>query len=360
MSLLSPSLHFRYLSKMYIKNTLAILFGLSFTFAIIDYFHFAQHLDISPNYKILYIFYKWEEATGLLYPLTLVFALIMTKLTLVKNNTMGALHAFGYDKKRLFFPLLSVASVTYVIFLILNTTEFAYAQDKAGALIKNELDVYDVNDVFFKYNDTFVYVKRLDPVKKIIKDITIFKVEGHQVRYTINAPKALFDGTKWHAKDATVKTHIYEKNILQRYTVEHKENIETLEGYKPKIIESLYEGKPLNTMDAYQSWSLLDKQALNTDTIRAGFYDKVVRPLFALALLLILFFKLPFHARMVNLGAVIAFALAITFAIWGLLYGLSLLGSNGILIPELTAVLPIVLLWIYAVYVYFTDEKTIG
>jgi lipopolysaccharide export system permease protein len=143
---------------MYIKNLLTILFGLSFTFAIIDYFHFAQHLDISPNYKILYIFYKWEEAMGLLYPLTLVFALIMTKLTLVKNNTMGALHAFGYDKKRLLSSLLSVASVTYVIFLVLNTTEFAYAQDKASALIKNELHAYDVNDLFFKYNDTFVYI----------------------------------------------------------------------------------------------------------------------------------------------------------------------------------------------------------
>ncbi len=360
MSLLSPSLHFRYLSKLYVKNLLAILVGLSFAYAVIDYFQFAQHLDVSSNYKILYIFYKWEEALGLLYPLAIVFALIMTKLTLVRNNTMGALHAFGYDKKRLLFPFFTVASLIYAIFLILQTTEFSYAQDKAGALIKNELDVYDVNDIFFKYNDTFVYINTLDPIKKVIEDITIFKVEGHQVRYTINAPKALFDGTKWHAKDATIKTHIYENNILQRYTVEHKDNIETLEGYKPKIIESLYEGKSLNTMDAYQSWVLLDKQDLDTNTIRAVFYDKTVIPLFALALLVILFFKLPFHARMVNLGAVVAFSMAITFAIWGLLYGLALLSSNGVLIPELTAVLPIVLLWIYAIYVYFTDEKTIS
>ncbi|PHS41817.1 MAG: hypothetical protein COB07_01900 [Sulfurovum sp.] len=360
MSLLYPSLHFRYLSKLYIKNLLAILLGLSFAYAVIDYFQFAQHLDVASNYKILYIFYKWEEALGTLYPLATVFALIMTKLALVKNNTMGALHAFGYNKKRLLLPLFTVASVTYAIFLILQTTEFAYAQDKAGALVKNELDVYDVNDIFFKYDDTFVYIKTLDPIKKIIEDITIFKVEGHQVRYTINAPKAEFDGTKWHAKDATIKTHIYENNILQRYKVEHKDNIETLEGYKPKIIESLYEGKSLNTLDAYQSWILLGKQGLDTDTIRAIFYDKVVVPLFALALLVILFFKLPFHARMVNLGAVIAFSMAITFSSWGLLYGLSLLSSNSILIPELTAILPVVLLWIYAIYVYFTDEKTIS
>ncbi len=86
------------------------MFGLSFAFAAIDYFQHVQKLDVASNYKILYIFYMWQEALGLLYPLAIVFALIMTKLALVKNNTMGAFHAFGYDKKRLFMPLFTVAS----------------------------------------------------------------------------------------------------------------------------------------------------------------------------------------------------------------------------------------------------------
>ena len=120
MSIIYPSLHFRYLSKMYLKNLLSVLFGLSFAFATIDYFQHIQQLNVATNYKILYIFYMWQEALGLLYPLAIVFALIMTKLTLVKNNTMGALHAFGYDKKRLFLPLFAVGSITYAIFLFLH------------------------------------------------------------------------------------------------------------------------------------------------------------------------------------------------------------------------------------------------
>lgn len=359
MSLLNPSLHFTYLAKLYIKNLLAVLFGLSFSFAAIDYFQHAQELSVTSNYQVLYIFYMWQEALGLLYPLAIVFALIMTKLSLVKNNTMGAFHAFGYDKKRLFLPLFTVGSLTYLIFLTLHTTEFSYAKDKAEFLLKNELNAYDVNDLFFKYNDTFVYINKLDPIEKKIEDITIFKVEGYQVRYTINAPIAKFDGEKWTAYDAKLKTHIYEKDELKRYTVEHKESIETLEGYKPKIIESLYEGKALNIIDAYTTWKLLNKQNLNSDKIRATLYDKVVIPLFSIALLLILFFKLPFHARMINIGAVIALSLTATFVIWGALFGLSQIGSNGVLIPELTAVLPIVLLWSYAIYVYFTDEKSL-
>ena len=360
MSIFYPSLHFRYMAHLYIKNLVAILFGLSFSFAAIDYFQHVEKLSVTANYKILYIFYMWQEALGLLYPLAIVFAVIMTKLALVKSNTMGVLHAFGYSKNILFFPLLIVGVITYGIFTFLHTTEFSYAKDKAKVLLENQINAYDVNDLFFKYNDSFVYIKTLDPVEKKIEDMTIFKVEGYQVHYTINAPIALFNGTEWDAQNATLKTHIYENGKLKKYTVEHKKNIKTLEEYKPKIIESLYEGKALNIIDAYNTWKLLNKQNLNSDKIRAALYDKIIVPLFAIALMLILFFKLPFHARMMNLGSVIALSLGATFVIWGILFGLNQMGSNGVLIPELTAILPISLLWIYAIYVYFTDEKSIA
>jgi len=352
------SLHFYYLAKLYLKNLVAILFGLSFAFAAIDYFQSSQSLN-SFSFKILYIFYMWQEAIGLLYPLAIVFALIMTKLSLIKNNNMGAFHAFGYSKKRLIFPIFIVAALSYALLTFLHTTEFSYAKDKANLLLKNQLGAYDVNNLFFKYNDTFVYIKKLDPVEKKITDMTIFKVEEYQVRYTIKAPLAVFDGKQWDAQNAVIKKHVYVNGILEKYVVEHKAHIKTLNGYKPKIIESLYEGKTLNILDAYNTWQLLDRQHLNSDKVRAAFYDKVIVPLFSLALLVILFFKLPFHARMMNMGAVIAASLGVTFVIWGILFGLNQIGSNGVLSPEMTAILPIVLLWVYTIYLFFTDERRI-
>lgn len=359
MSFFGLPLYFIYLAKLYSKNLLAVLLGLSFAFAVIDYFQYMQQLKVASNYRILYIFYTWEAALGLLYPLAIIFALIMTKLALVKNNTMAALHAFGYDKKRLFLPLFTVALATYAVFFVLNSTEFSYARDKASFILDNQIGANDVDDLFFKYNDTFVYIAKLDPVAKKINDMTIFKVEGHQVLYTISAPFANFDEDKWIAHDATLKTHMYENGALNHYVVEHKERIETLEGYKPKIIESLYAGKSLTTVDAYYAWKLLKKQHLNSDKIRAAFYDKVVVPLSSLMLVLILFFKLPFHARMMNVGAVVSLALGSTFMIWGMLYGLGQIGLNGVLIPELTALLPVVLLGGLAMYIYLTDERSL-
>ena len=360
MSLPNPPRYFSYIAKHYIKNLLAILFGLAFAFAAIDYFQHIQKLDVAGNYKILYIYYMWQEALGLLYPLAIVFALIMTKLTFVKQNTMGAFHAFGYSKKRLVVPLMSVAVLTYALFTYLHTTEFSYAKDKATVLLEKQLNAYDVNDLFFKYNDTFVYMKKLDPIHKKLEDITIFKVSGYRVLYTIHAPYAVFDGEEWDAKDATLKTHIYEDGKLVRYQIEHKKNIKTLKGYKPKIIESLYQGKALNIIDAYTTWKLLEEQHLNSDKIRAVLYEKTVMPLFALAMLLILFFKLPFHARMMHIGVVIASALGSTFVVWGILFGLNQIGANGVLPPEVTVILPIGVLWVYAIYVFFTNERSIA
>jgi len=353
-----PPLYFIYLAKLYTKNFFALLFGLSFAFAVIDYFQYSQKLGESSNHKILYIFYMWQEALGLLYPLVLIFALIVTKISLIKNNTMVALHAFGYTKKQLFFPFLTVALLVYFVFVFLNMTEFAYAKDKASALLKNRYNEYNINNLFFKYNDTFVYVNKLDPIEKKIYDMTLFKVSKDQVRYTIHAPYAFFDHELWVAKDAYIKTHIYDKNgSLQRYNLLFKERIETLKGYKPKIIESLYEGKALNILDAYNTWQLLSVQHLNSEKIRALLYNKTIFPLFAIAMLLILFFKLPIHARMMHIGVAVAFSLGATFGVWGMLFGLNQIGTNGLVMPEVSSIVPIVLLWMYAIFLYGTKEK---
>jgi lipopolysaccharide export system permease protein len=63
---------------------------------------------------------------------------------------------------------------------------------------------------------------------------------------------------------------------------------------------------------------------------------------------------------MMNVGRIVAFSLGVTFMIWGVLFGLNQIGTNGVLIPEFTAILPIIILWVYAIYVYITDERNLG
>jgi lipopolysaccharide export LptBFGC system permease protein LptF len=59
---------------------------------------------------------------------------------------------------------------------------------------------------------------------------------------------------------------------------------------------------------------------------------------------------------MVNLSATLALALGGTIVVWGILFGLGRIGYNGVILPELTSLLPIFLLTLYAIYTYLCHE----
>jgi len=357
---LTPKLYFRYLLKHYTLNLIAMLLGLSLAFSIIDFFqHMSSLGSTTLSNKILYIFYIWQEALKLLYPLAIIFALIITQLSLVKHNNLSALYAFGYRKKDIVKPFLLVSFLVYAIFAFLTTTEFSYAKEKAYSILENRAYNYNVDDIFFKYQDTFVYMQKLYPVERTIQNVTIFKVKGKKVLYTIHAPYAIYNGTSWEAKDAELKTHNYIDGKLHSYSIEHKESIETLKGYKPKIIRSIYEGEALSSVDAYNTYKLLKKEHINTDKVKSTLYASLVVPVFAIAMVIILFFRMPYLSRMSNQGLTIAYSLGATFLIWGVFYGLQQVAKSGSVAPEIVLVLPVSLLWMYALYLYFFDEKNI-
>ncbi|HHD72481.1 MAG TPA: YjgP/YjgQ family permease [Epsilonproteobacteria bacterium] len=359
MSYLRPKLYFRYLAKHYFINFVALLLGLSLAFAMIDYFQHSQQLQFSSNYLILYLFLMWQEALAQLYPIAIVFAGIMTLVALIKSSNMVVLYSFGYTKRQLFLPFLAVATMIYLTFIALHTTEFSYAKDKAQAMLEDGMRAYAVSDLFFIYEGDFVYAKTLDPIKKEMTKVTLFKLSGNDLLYTIHAEEAKFDGEAWKAKNIVIKRFVYDENGLKRYTVEKQDRLSTLVGYKPKMIESIYEGKALNIIDANHAWRLLSKQNLNTKKLRSSLNNKVIFPLFSIGLLLLIFFKMPFHARYMNLPVVLSVSLGVTFLVWGLLFALNQMGNNGVVSPAFAIPLPVALILLYAVYIYFRGKETI-
>jgi len=164
-----PKLYCRYLAKHYIINFLALLIGLSIAFAMIDYFQHSRQLAFSSNYTILYLFFMWQEALGQLYPIAIVFAGIMTKMTMIKSSNMVALYSFGYTKRQLFFPFFVMSFMIYLLFIGLQTTEFSYAKDKAQAMLEDGMRAYALNDLFFIYELKTNYYSEYRHIKKEMK-----------------------------------------------------------------------------------------------------------------------------------------------------------------------------------------------
>jgi lipopolysaccharide export system permease protein len=349
---------FKYVALHYVKHMLIILLGLTGLFAGLDYLMNGSSLN-SFNIKILYAFSKWQEALNLLYPLAIIFGAIWTYISFVKNHTLSSFYALGVTRKELLRPFLLIATITYLFFLGLNFTSFATANDTAKKVKKNQYGVSKTEDLFFKYDDSFVYIGALIPQRYKIEDLTIFKMKNNEVTETFTAKEAWYNIHEWVAFDVTKKSKQVDKNGSEYLKIEKIVRLHTLKDYQPKILTSIYNGKELTLDAAIAAKKLLANQGLSTEALRADIYGKIVLPLFAIALMIILILSFPFHARYMNITATTMKALGGTLFIWGILFALQRIGENGTVMPEVAIILPIILLFVYALYTFKEADNQI-
>jgi lipopolysaccharide export system permease protein len=306
------------------------------------------------NIKVLYIFNRWQESLNLLYPLAIAFGAIWTKISFIKNNTLIALYSLGVSQRDIFKPFLALAILTYVIFVGLNFTQFALASDIARAIKKGRYNISNsTDDMFFKYNSSFIYAKRLIVKESRFEGLKIFIIDGQDVVELQEAKEAIFKDGYWLAKDVTIKRVVDDKSRLE---ISHRDTLITLKGYNPKILNSIYENRRLTLYESVMADRLLLAQGITTTKIRADIYSKVLTPLFSITILIILIFSIPSHARYLNMVIVTAQTLGGTLFMWGVLFALNRMGQNGVISPELASILPITLLWVVGLYIYNSAE----
>ncbi len=335
---------------------LTVLLALSLLFTGLDFLMTNSSLP-SFNIKVLYIFNRWQESLNLLYPLAIAFGAIWTKISFIKNNTLIALYSLGVSQRDIFKPFLALAILTYVIFVGLNFTQFALASDIARAIKKGRYNISNsTDDMFFKYNSSFIYAKRLIVKESRFEGLKIFIIDGQDVVELQEAKEAIFKDGYWLAKDVTIKRVVDDKSRLE---ISHRDTLITLKGYNPKILNSIYENRRLTLYESVMADRLLLAQGITTTKIRADIYSKVLTPLFSITILIILIFSIPSHARYLNMVIVTAQTLGGTLFMWGVLFALNRMGQNGVISPELASILPIALLSILALYIYSSSNSKI-
>jgi len=328
---------------------LIILLGITGLFAGLDFLMNASSLP-SFNVKVLYAFSRWEEAVNLLYPLVIILGAIWTKIAFIKSNTIGSFYALGISRKRLFIPFFVVAFSTYLLIVALNFTSFAKGNDRADMLQRNQNAMSPTHDLFFKYNDSFVFIKELVPQMYKMEGLVIFKLHDHQMVQMLEAKEAWYNIGEWVATDVVSKKIVEDEQGNKSLKVEKIEILHTLKNYQPKILKFIYDSQQLTIDEIYKAKTLLENQGLRTESLRADMYSRVVTPLFSIALVMILLFSFPFHARYMKIGVMGMQTIGITLFIWGILFAFQRIGMSGVINPEIIIITPIALLWIYALY----------
>jgi lipopolysaccharide export system permease protein len=141
-----------------------------------------------------------------------------------------------------------------------------------------------------------------------------------------------------------------------KLNIRYESSLETLEGFKPKILDNVYESKSdFSIIDAVSAIILLKAQKINTNKIRAILYNQIVIPFFVIPVILLVYAYSSLNSRFFNLGKFTSFSIFGTLIIWGMFFILYKFTYGGVLIPEFSILLPMIL-WVI-VSLYFYNKK---
>ncbi|MBE0514644.1 LptF/LptG family permease [Sulfurimonas sp.] len=342
---------FKYISLHYIKYFLIILSALVMFLVGFDYMGSAEKLDISANLLLIYFVYKIFFAIDMLLPLSLIFAMISTKIFLIRSNALVSFYSLGYSRVDILRPFVVVSTVAILIFISLHSvSNFARADEMAKNIRKNAQYLSPTRDLFFTYKDKFVYFSKMLPLQESAEDIRVFSFSNNSLKEVLVAKKARYLNDAWHINAADIITKpdkIHFDSLGIRVTKE--QNLRILQDFRPKMLDQVYEGKVNFTIkDAIDAYMLLSDQKINTDVVKSSLYKIFIYPFFVPSLVVIIFFFVPISVRFLNVSLFSFAAIISSLIIWAVLFALIELSSHKTLSSEAGIILPVVILFLIA------------
>ncbi len=348
----------KYISLLYLKNLAVVFLALSLFFVGIDLLQHLKDIPSSANLQILYIIYKFLESINYILPISLIFAMIFTKMKMIKNSELISLYSFGISKNMVITPIFLISLLITLIYIALNATPFAYSGEYAKNIRKYKRLASTSSDLFLKNYNTYVYIKYLNPFTKSAKDIKLFVTKNGDLNKIISAKSARFKNNVWELNNVEIihKPKVSE-NKMGAIKIDKKDKIFALQNFKPKIITNIFEGKTSFTIiDAINAINLLKPQDLNIEKIKASLYLMTIFPLFAPFFILLSFYFIPISSRFFDTALFATVFILASLILWGILFVLAKITINGIISPEIGILLPILALFLYSIYLYIKNK----
>ena len=347
----------KYILKKYLINFIIVLISLEIFFVGIDFLQNFKNVPQSANLQLLYVLYNAFFTLTLALPLSIVFGWIITLVVFIRNNEFVAFNAIGATNKKIFLPVINISVFLLSLLIFLQMTPLAYSYDQKKKILDNEYFTNTKSDIFLKYNDYYVYFKKLLPLEKKAEDIHIFRVSGKDVIETIIGEKAYFQNNRWYVVDVKIIEKPKDLNVdNSKLEIRYEKFLHTLDGFKPKILDNVYENKSdFSIFDAVSAVVLLKEQGINTDKIRSILYNQLIVPFFVIPLILLIFAYASLNSRFFNIGKFTSLSVFGTLVIWGIFFILFKFTNGGVVLPEVSILLPM-LFWVI-ISIYFYNKK---
>jgi lipopolysaccharide export system permease protein len=344
-------LAFRYVSKHYLRY-FAVIMGALILFVLgFDYIDNAEKFSQSANLVLIYFVYKAFYAVDLLLPLSLIFAMIATKIYLIRSNALVSFFSLGYSRVDILKPFVYVSTAIILLFIALHSwSSFSRAQEFSRNILKHSQYLNPTRDLFFSYEGKYVYFSKLLPLQERAEGVRIFRVDNGALKEVISAKSAAYRDGYWRIQKGDIIQKPDDLSFTSPgITIKAAEDLEILKGFRPKILDQVYEGKVNFTIgDAVDAISLLHSQNIDISTIKSALYKIFVYPFFVPFLIVIIYFFVPISVRFLNVSLFSFVAILTTLLVWGIMMMLIELSNNKTIASEVGIVAPIVILALIA------------
>ncbi len=353
-------LGFNYIALHYIKYFLIILLALVLFSVGFDYMGHSAKLSISANLLLIYLVYKAFFAIDTLLPLALVFGMISTKIFFIRSNALVSFYSLGYSRVDVLRPFVVVSVVITLLFISLHGwSKFARANEFSNNIRNTAQYLNPTRNLFFAYKGKYVYFEELLPLQEKATGIRVFSVKNNSLKSILEAKSASYRENAWQIKKADIIIKPDDMTFSSPgMKVNTAKNLKILQGFRPKMLDQVYEGKVNFTIkNAIDAILLLDHQNIDTSTIKGALYKIFIYPFFAPLLIIIIFFFVPMSVRFLNVSLFSFAAILSTLLIWGVLFALIELSTNKTIPSEVGIILPIILLGLVATWQWNRHRK---
>ena len=344
-------LAFKYISLHYLKYFFVILGALVLFLVGFDFIDNVEQLSRSANIMLIYLVYKSFFAIDMLLPIALIFAMITTKIFLIRSNALVSFYSLGYSRIDILRPFVVVSSLIIMIFIYLhNIPQFARADEFSKNIRLYSQYLHPSRDLFFIYEDKYVYFSKLLPLTNEAEDIRVFSIKEKSLKEVIVAKKATYKNEAWYIKEADLLVKPDDISFESPgMIIKEEKDLAILQGFKPKMLDQIYEGKVNFTIvDALEAYALLQKQGVDTSSIKGALYKIFVYPFFVPSVVVIIFFFVPISVRFLNVSLFSFGAVLATLLVWGMLFMLLEISTNKTIPSEIGVVAPVVILFLIA------------
>lgn len=337
---------FRFVGYYYLKYFLIVFCALEMFFISIDSLKYVDKFPDSANLAILFFVYDALYAINYTLPISLLLAMVIFYISMIKANQYTALLAIGFSKKAVLKPIIVISLFFSLIYIGLNATPFVYAQEKAESIIYQGNFSNTTEDLLVKYGEDYVYFGKIYPILQKAQDIKIFQLKNFFLSSFTQANTAYFEDGYWVLQNVTISTlpDVF-KLGGKGLSTKHLDELKILKGFRPKILDTIYQNKPsVSIIDAIQSAIILNHQNAGSEKIRSMLYSFILIPFFVPLTAMIIAYYTPSLARYGNLALLSFGFIVISLVIWGLFFALGKLSVSGLFLPEVGILSPLIIL----------------